>query len=73
MGSGYDLSNKNPFRLMQGRLGSYEIQTFEPERIDLEMLHLNAEKLKAQGGYSVQDRMIKGKRRSLDSALWNSY
>ena len=73
MGSGYDLSNKNPFRLMQGRLGSYERQTFEPERIDLEMLHLNAEKLKTQGGYSVQDRMIKGKRRSLDSALWNSY
>ena len=73
MGSGYDLSNKNPFRLMQGRLGSYERQGFEPDRTDLEMIHLKAEKFKTQGGYSVQERMIKSKRRSLESAIWNSY
>jgi hypothetical protein len=54
-------------------LGSYNKQSFDPNHTNLEMLHLNAEKLKTQGGYSVQDRMIKSKRRSLENALWNSY
>ena len=44
MGSGYDLTNKNPFRLMKGRLGAYEPQRFQSERTDLEGLHLNYEK-----------------------------
>ena len=73
MGQAHDLSNKHPFRLMQGRLYSYERQGFEPERTGLGILHLNAKKMETQGGYSVQDRMIKIKRRSLESAIWNSY
>ena len=32
--SGYDLSSRNPFRLMKGRLGVYEKQLYEPERLD---------------------------------------
>lgn len=73
MGQAHDLTNKQPFRLMQGRLYSYERPGFQPERTSLEMVHLNARKMETQGGYSVQDRMIKGKRRSLESAIWNSY
>lgn len=73
MGSGYDLTNKNPFRLMKGRLGAYEPQRFQSERTDLEGLHLNYEKFQTFGGNSVQERMIKRKRRSLDYAIWNSY
>ena len=73
MGSGYDLSNKIPFRLMKGRLGAYEPHNFQSERTDLEGLHLNNQKFQVKGGNSVQERMIKSKRRSLDYAIWNSY
>lgn len=58
---------------MQSRLGVYDRQQFQPERTDVDMLHLEQEKFKREGGYRVQDRMIKGKRRSLDRAVWNSY
>lgn len=69
----YDLNDKNPFRLMQGRLGSYKRPGFQPECTSLEGVHLSAARLKTQGGYSAQARMIKGKRRSLDYAIQNSY
>ena len=31
MSSGYDLSTKVPFRLLQGRLGVYDKQPFNPD------------------------------------------
>jgi hypothetical protein len=34
MASGYDLSSRNPYRLLQGRLGVYDKHPFEPEQID---------------------------------------
>jgi hypothetical protein len=32
--SGYDLSNRVPFRLMQGRLGTYDKPPFDPRGVD---------------------------------------
>ncbi len=31
MASGYDLSNKHTYRLLQGRLGVYDKRPFEPK------------------------------------------
>lgn len=73
MGQGYDLSNKNPFRLLRGRLWSYERSGYEPARNSLEGVILNAKRFESQGGYSVQERMIENKRRTLESVLWSSY
>lgn len=73
MGQGYDLSNKNPFRLLRGRLWSYERSGYEARRTGLEGVILNAKRFEAQGGYSIQERMIENKRRTLESALWSSY
>ena len=36
MASGYDLSSKVPFRLMQGRLGVYNKDLFQKESIPVE-------------------------------------
>lgn len=36
MASGYDLSSKMPFRLMQGRLGVYDKKPFDPTQNSLE-------------------------------------
>ena len=32
--AGYDLSSKNPYRLMKGRLGIYEKHPFESSSVD---------------------------------------
>ena len=37
MGSGYDLTSRHPFRLMQGRLGTYDKRPFDPYNVDPEM------------------------------------
>ena len=34
MASGYDISSRNPFRLMKGRLGVYDKHTYDPEKTD---------------------------------------
>jgi hypothetical protein len=68
-----ELSNKHPFNLMQSRLGNRKGKTFDRERTSLDALHLSSEKFKARGGYTVQERMIKDKRKTLENALWNSY
>ena len=36
MASGYDISSRHPFRLMAGRLGTYDKRPFEPNKIDPE-------------------------------------
>jgi hypothetical protein len=32
--SGYDLSNRHPFRLMQGRLGTYDRYSYSDRTVD---------------------------------------
>ena len=73
MASGYDLSSKNPFRLMQGRLGVYDKRPFNPNQVELEGVHHQSTRLNQNGGSKQQERMILSKRRSLDHAVWNSY
>jgi hypothetical protein len=34
MASGYDLSNRHPFRLMQGRLGTYDKRDYDSRKTD---------------------------------------
>ena len=73
--SGYDLSSRHPFRLMQGRLGTYEKRPYDPNKTDpeLEGIQHQATLLRHNGGNRQQERMIKDKRRSLDRAVWHSY
>ena len=69
--AGYDLSSKNPYRLMKGRLGIYEKHSFESSSVD-GVKHQNT-RLQQMGGNLQQERMILDKRRSLDHAVWYSY
>lgn len=73
MPSGYDLSTKVPFRLLQGRLGVYDKQPFDPDDTTISGVHQQYLHAQANGGNSQQERMIKDKRRSLDRAVWYSY
>ena len=75
MASGYDLSNRNPFRLIQGRLGTYNKTQYESgsDKVGVDGVHEQGIRLAAHGGNRQQERMIKDKRRSLEHALWNSY
>ena len=75
MASGYDLSSRNTFRLLKGRLGIYEKRPFDPSGVDpdLEGVFQQATRFRVNGGNRQQERMIYDKRRSLDRALWNSY
>ena len=73
MASGYDLSSRVPFRLMQGRLGVYEKQKFKDEANSVEGVRDQSVRFHQNGGIRQQDRMIKDKRRSLDHAVWYSY
>ena len=75
MASGYDLSSRHPFRLMQGRLGTYDKYAYDPNKTDPKIggiVH-QSKLLQAHGGNGQQERMIKDKRRSLDHAVWYSY
>lgn len=71
--SGYDLSSQIPFRLMQGRLGVYDKNAFDPSKSPLEGVSHQGTRLGQAGGNLQQERMIKDKRRSLDHAVWYSY
>ena len=75
MASGYDISSRIPFRLMQGRLGVYDKRPFDPNKVDkeLEGIEHQSTRLRQQGGHLQQERMIRDKRRSLNRAVWNSY
>ena len=56
---------------MNSRLGNTDLPYYKPDTVEgaLEM----AAHLKASGGFPQQDRMIRDKRRSLDSATKFSY
>ena len=73
MASGYDLSSRVPFRLMQGRLGVYDKRPFNPDKNSIEGIEEQSIRMEQAGGNLQQERMIKDKRRSLDRALWSSY
>ena len=73
MASGYDLSSLVPFRLMKGRLGTYDKMTFDAESTPVEGVADQATRMRQMGGNRQQERMIKDKRRSLDHAVWHSY
>ena len=73
MASGYDLSGKNPFRLMKGRLGVYDKKPLDLKESSIEGIRHQAAIFKSNGGNLQQERMIKDKRRSLDRAVWYSY
>ena len=73
MASGYDLSFKQPFRLMQGRLGGYDKRPYNSDIQSVEGVAELHSRFQANGGNLQQERMIKDKRRSLDRAVWYSY
>ena len=73
MASGYDLSNKHTYRLLQGRLGVYDKRPFEPKGNTIQGVQHQSTRARQAGGNRQQERMIKDKRRSLDSAVWFSY
>lgn len=73
MASGYDLSNKHPFRLMQGRLGIFDKRPFNPQDNHIEGIDHQSTILRQNGGNRQQERMILSKRRSLDRAVWSAY
>ena len=50
MASGYDLSSQIPFRLMKGRLGVYDKQLFDSERISIEGINDQAIRAEQAGG-----------------------
>ena len=60
---------------MQGRMGVYDKQPYEPKKTDPEINGINHQstRLRFHGGNMQQERMIKDKRRSLDHAVWFSY
>lgn len=67
--SGYDLSNKSTYRLMQGRFGIYN-HPFKDGILDLEGIQNQQNRL---GKNLQQSRMIRDKRKTLDRVVWNSY
>ena len=75
MASGYDISSRHPFRLMQGRLGTYDKMPYDENKIDpaIKGLPEQHKRLMVHGGNKQQERMIKDKRRSLDHAVYFSY
>ena len=60
---------------MKGRLGVYDKQPYEPEKLDANIKGIPDQhtRLQFHGGNLQQERMIKDKRRSLNRALWYSY
>ena len=58
---------------MKGRLGVYDKRPFNPNQCSVDGVLDQSMRLRQAGGNRQQERMIKDKRRSLDSAVWNSY
>ena len=75
MASGYDLTDNHTYRLLKGRLGIFDKHSFEPSKVDpsLKNLKVGATRLRTNGGYRQQDRMIRDKRKALDRAVHFSY
>lgn len=68
----HDFSKRNPYSLLQGRLGVYDRPIVNDVSNVQGVLHQQT-RLQAMGGSQQQERMIRDKRRSLDRAVWNSY
>ena len=75
MAQGYDISYRHPFRLMQGRIGTYDKRPFNSKELDpaIDGVNHQSTRFRQNGGNLQQERMIMAKRRSLDQAIWNSY
>lgn len=58
---------------MKGRLGVYDKRPFNSNTNSVEGVEDQHIRLRQAGGNRQQERMIKDKRRSLDSAVWFSY
>lgn len=71
--AGYNLSNKNTYRLMQGRLGIYDKKPYDPSKNNVEGVDSQSTIMRFNGGNKQQERMVLSKRRSLDRVVWNSY
>lgn len=67
----YFKGKNSTLRLMNNRIGNQDLPRYKPNTVDgvAEM----AKRLQANGGIPQQDRMIRDKRRSLDSATLYSY
>lgn len=71
MPSGYDLSNKQTFRMMKALLGTYDKKPYQGSPVEgVDCLSL---RLRAAGGHKQQERMIRSKRQALDRAVRFSY
>lgn len=68
---GYDLSNKQTFRMMKALLGTYDKTPYQGSPVEgVENMSL---RLRAAGGHKQQERMIQDKRKTLERALRFSY
>jgi hypothetical protein len=54
-------------------LGVYDKRPFNPDTNSVDGVEDQSMRLRQAGGNRQQERMIKGKRRSLDRAVWSSY
>ena len=50
MTSGYDLSSRVPFRLMKGRLGVYDKNTFDLKEHSIDNIDNQSKRLNQHGG-----------------------
>ena len=50
MASGYDLSSRVPFKLMQGRLGVYDKRPFNPDKNSIEGIEEQSIRMAQAGG-----------------------
>ena len=62
-----------PFSLLKGRLGIHSNTTTEQDENGLKGIQHQSVRFRQHGGHRQQERMIRDKRRSLDSAIWYSY
>jgi hypothetical protein len=67
----YFKGKTSSLRLMNSRMGNLDLPRYKPDTV--EGVNEMALKLKANGGFPQQDRMIRDKRRSLDKAMLYSY
>ena len=66
-------SEQVPISLLQGRLGIYNKNSFDPDEHTLDGVDHQSVRFRQNGGNRQQERMIRDKRRSLDRAVWYSY
>ena len=67
----YFKGQNSQLRLMNTRMGNQDLPRFKPDTV--EGANEMAKRLKVNGGFPQQDRMIRDKRHSLDKAILYSY